>query len=135
MEKIYLPLSRLMNLKAEAARQWKGVICSFLSKNPKRVPFIIGVAGSVAVGKSTTARVLRTLLSKWESHRKVDLVTTDGFLYSTDTLEKKGLLSRKDFPESYDTQKLIDFMVRVKSGVDKAEAPVHSHLTYDIVPE
>lgn len=135
VEEIYLPLSRLINLKVEASRQWKAVTCSFLDEKPKKVPFVIGVAGSVAVGKSTTARVLRTLLSRWESHKKVDLVTTDGFLYSTDTLEKKGLMSRKGFPESYDTQKLIDFMVRVKSGVDKVEAPVYSHLTYDIVPD
>lgn len=134
VEEIYLPLTRLINLKVQASRQLQGVTNSFLDYKAKKVPFIIGIAGSVAVGKSTTARILQTLLSRWDSHTKVDLVTTDGFLYSKDTLEKKGLMGKKGFPESYDTQKLIDFMVRVKSGEDKVESPIYSHLAYDILP-
>ena len=135
VEEIYLPLTRLINLKVRASQQLQGVTNSFLDYKAKKIPFIIGIAGSVAVGKSTTARVLQSLLSRWDHHKKVDLVTTDGFLYSKETLEKKGLMNRKGFPESYDTQKLIDFMIKVKSGKSNVEAPVYSHLTYDILPD
>jgi type I pantothenate kinase len=135
VEEVYLPLTRLINLKVKASQQLQEVTNSFLDYKAKKTPFIIGIAGSVAVGKSTTARLLQTLLSRWESHKKVDLVTTDGFLYPKETLEKKHLMSRKGFPESYDTQKLIDFMGKVKAGKSRVEAPVYSHLTYDILPD
>jgi type I pantothenate kinase len=135
VEEVYLPLTRLINLKVKALQQLQEVTNSFLDYKAKKTPFIIGIAGSVAVGKSTTARLLQTLLSRWESHKKVDLVTTDGFLYPKETLKKKHLMSRKGFPESYDTQKLIDFMGKVKAGKSRVEAPVYSHLTYDILPD
>ncbi|MFF2445050.1 type I pantothenate kinase [Priestia megaterium] len=134
VEKIYLPLTRLINLYVKASQQLHTVTTSFLGNNEKKVPYIIGIAGSVAVGKSTTARLLQTLLSRWDNHRKVDLVTTDGFLYSTDLLKKNGLMKRKGFPESYDTQKLIDFIADVKSGKNKVEAPIYSHMIYDVLP-
>ena len=132
---VYLPLSRLIHLKVKASQQLRGVTNSFLDHNVKKTPYIIGIAGSVAVGKSTTARVLQTLLSRWETHKTVSLVTTDGFLYPNEILEKKGLMKRKGFPESYDTKKLVNFMIKVKSGKEKVEAPVYSHLTYDILPD
>ncbi|MCM3571404.1 type I pantothenate kinase [Neobacillus mesonae] len=135
VEEIYLPLTRLINLKVKASQKLQGVTNSFLDYKAKKAPYIIGIAGSVAVGKSTTARVLQRLLSRWENHKKVDLVTTDGFLYPNETLENKDLMSRKGFPESYDTQKLIEFMIKVKSGKNNVEAPVYSHLTYDILPD
>ncbi|WP_044640105.1 type I pantothenate kinase [Risungbinella massiliensis] len=135
VEEIYLPLTRLINLKVKASQQLQGVTNSFLDYKARKTPYIIGIAGSVAVGKSTVARVLQTLLSRWENHKKVELVTTDGFLYPKETLERKGLMSRKGFPESYNTKKLIDFMIKVKSGKRKVEAPVYSHLTYDILPD
>lgn len=135
VEEIYLPLTRLINLKVEASQQLQGVTNSFLDYKAKKVPYIIGIAGSVAVGKSTAARVLQTLLSRWDNHKKVGLVTTDGFLYPNAVLESKGLMSRKGFPESYDTQKLIQFMMRVKSSKPKVEAPLYSHLTYDVLKD
>lgn len=135
VEEIYLPLTRLINLKVEASQKLEGVTNSFLDYKAKKVPYIIGIAGSVAVGKSTAARVLQTLLSRWENHKKVGLVTTDGFLYPNATLESKGIMSRKGFPESYDTQKLINFLMKVKSGKSKVEAPLYSHLTYDVLPD
>ncbi|MEH7385656.1 type I pantothenate kinase [Bacillus sp. JJ1521] len=135
VEEIYLPLTRLINLKVEASQQLQGVTNSFLDYKAKKVPYIIGIAGSVAVGKSTAARVLQTLLSRWDNHKKVGLVTTDGFLYPNATLESKGLMSRKGFPESYDTQKLIQFMMKVKSSKRKVEAPLYSHLTYDVLKD
>src|SRR5690606_14572067 len=135
VEEIYLPLTRLINLKVKATQQLQGATNSFLDYKAKKVPYIIGIAGSVAVGKSTAARVIQTLLSRWDNHKEVGLVTTDGFLYPNATLEKKGLMSRKGFPESYDTQKLIHFMMKVKSGKSKVEAPLYSHLTYDVLPD
>ncbi|CAH0164139.1 Pantothenate kinase [Peribacillus sp. Bi96] len=135
VEEIYLPLTRLINLYVKASQQLHTATTSFLKNNAKKVPYIIGIAGSVAVGKSTTARILQILLSRWDNHRNVGLVTTDGFLYSNDFLEKKGLMKRKGFPESYDTQKLINFIGDVKAGKDKVEAPIYSHLTYDILPD
>ncbi|MGE7760478.1 type I pantothenate kinase [Peribacillus sp. NPDC097895] len=134
VEEIYLPLTRLINLYVKASQQLHTATTSFLKNNAKKVPYIIGIAGSVAVGKSTTARILQILLSRWDNHRNVGLVTTDGFLYPNAILEKNGLMKRKGFPESYDTQKLINFIGDVKAGKDKVEAPVYSHLTYDILP-
>ncbi|WP_077620728.1 type I pantothenate kinase [Bacillus sinesaloumensis] len=135
VEEIYLPLTRLINLKVKASQQLQGATNSFLDYKAKKIPYIIGIAGSVAVGKSTAARVIQTLLSRWDEHKEVGLVTTDGFLYPNATLEKKGLMSRKGFPESYDTQKLIKFMMKVKSGKPKVEAPLYSHLTYDVLTD
>ncbi|MDM5219691.1 type I pantothenate kinase [Peribacillus sp. RS7] len=134
VEEVYLPLTRLINLYVEASQQLNTATSSFLKTNAKKVPYIIGIAGSVAVGKSTTARLLQTLLSRWDNHRNVGLVTTDGFLYSNDFLEEKGLMKRKGFPESYDTQKLINVIGDVKAGKNKVEVPIYSHLTYDILP-
>ncbi|MGG4266534.1 type I pantothenate kinase [Peribacillus simplex] len=133
VEEIYLPLTRLINLYVEASQQLNIATSSFLKTNAKKVPYIIGIAGSVAVGKSTTARLLQTLLSRWDNHRNVGLVTTDGFLYSNESLKEKGLMKRKGFPESYDTQKLINLIGDVKAGKNKVEVPIYSHLTYDIL--
>lgn len=135
VEEVYLPLSRLIHLKVEASQKLRGVTNSFLDHKVKKIPYIIGIAGSVAVGKSTAARVLQTLLSRWDTQKTVNLVTTDGFLYPNKTLERKGLMKRKGFPESYDTKKLVNFMIEVKSGKKKVEAPTYSHLTYDILPD
>ncbi|GIP34322.1 type I pantothenate kinase [Paenibacillus sp. J2TS4] len=129
----YLPLSKLLNLIVEttiAMRQAKNL---FLKKASGTVPFIIGIAGSVAVGKSTTARLLQKLLSCGPSHPRVDLVTTDGFLYPNEVLVQRGIMAKKGFPESYDTRRLIQFLADVKSGVPQVECPVYSHLEYDIV--
>jgi type I pantothenate kinase len=131
---IYLPLSRLLNLYVEAIQALHGSATRFLRKSDGKMPFIIGLAGSVAAGKSTTARVLQALLSRWPGHPSVDLVTTDGFLLPTRTLEAKGLMKRKGFPESYDVRRLVRFMADVKAGVPEVAAPLYSHLTYDIVP-
>jgi type I pantothenate kinase len=131
---IYLPLSRLLNLYVAASQGLQRATATFLGSDGPRVPFVIGVAGSVAVGKSTTSRVLQALLSSWPSHPQVDLVTTDGFLLPLAALEARGLIARKGFPESYDLRRLVRFMAEVKSGVPEALAPVYSHLHYDIVP-
>jgi type I pantothenate kinase len=131
---IYLPLSRLLNLYVAAAQQLYRVTDTFLGSPAARVPYVIGIAGSVAGGKSTTSRVLQALLARWPDHPKVDLVTTDGFLYPNRTLEARGIMGRKGFPESYDVRRLIRFLAEVKGGAGEVRAPVYSHLTYDIVP-
>lgn len=134
VEEIYLPLTRLINLHVAAYQHLHRTATEFLGSRSQKTPFIIGIAGSVAVGKSTTARLLQMLLSRWENHPKVDLVTTDGFLYPNRILENKVLMNRKGFPESYDIKKLIAFMRDVKSGKSNVEAPIYSHLEYDILP-
>lgn len=131
---VYLPLSRLLNLYVTASQGLYNVTDTFLGRPAAKVPYIIGVAGSVAVGKSTTSRVLQALLSRWPAHPQVDIVTTDGFLMSNAELEKRGLLERKGFPESYDQRGLLEFVASLKSGSEAAEAPVYSHEAYDIVP-
>ncbi|HWE90681.1 MAG TPA: type I pantothenate kinase, partial [Pseudonocardiaceae bacterium] len=131
---IFVPLSRLINLQVAARQRLHAATTTFLGTRAERVPFVIGVAGSVAVGKSTTARVLRTLLSRWPNHPQVDLVTTDGFLWPQAELERQGLTNRKGFPESYDRRALLRFVADVKAGREEVRAPVYSHLSYDIVP-
>lgn len=132
---IYLPLSRLLNLYVAASQQLGVVTDTFLGNTAAHVPFIIGLAGSVAVGKSTTARVLQALLARWPDHPKVDLITTDGFIYPNKTLLARGLMARKGFPESYDVRRLIEFMAAVKAGEPRVEAPLYSHVAYDIVTD
>jgi type I pantothenate kinase len=132
---IYLPLSRLLNLYVAATQDLYRATATFLGNPAAKVPYAIGMAGSVAVGKSTTARILRALLARWPNHPTVDLVTTDGFLYPNQVLEERGLMARKGFPESYDLRRLIRFVSDVKAGVPRVQAPVYSHLTYDIVPD
>jgi type I pantothenate kinase len=132
---IYLPLARLLNLHVAAAQQLHRVTDTFLRKPSEKVPFVIGIAGSVAVGKSTTARILQALLSRWADHPRVDLVTTDGFLFPNEILEKRGLMLRKGFPESYNVRQLLRFVAEVKSGKSPLFAPVYSHLHYDIQPD
>lgn len=133
---VYLPLSRLINLQVAARQRLYEATTTFLGEDTRgtKVPFIIGIAGSVAVGKSTTARILRTLLARWPDHPKVDLVTTDGFLYPREELVRRGLMHRKGFPESYDRRALLRFVTEVKSGAEEVRAPVYSHLAYDILP-
>jgi len=131
---VFLPLSRLLNLYVSASQGLSQVTDTFLGQPAGRVPYVIGVAGSVAVGKSTTSRVLQALLSRWPNHPKVDIITTDGFLYSNAELERRGLTDKKGFPESFDTRRLVEFLAGVKSGADRVEAPVYSHERYDIVP-
>lgn len=131
---IYLPLSRLLNLYVAATQELHKVTDKFLSCRSSKVPYVIGIAGSVAVGKSTAARILQALLARWPNHPKVDLITTDGFLYPNRILEKRGIMHRKGFPESYDLKKLIRFVADVKSGRNEVTAPIYSHVTYDIVP-
>ena len=131
---VYLPLTRLLNLYVAATQGLHRVTDEFLGRRTRKVPFVIGVAGSVAVGKSTTARLLQLLLARWPDHPRVDLVTTDGFLYPTAELEARGLMGRKGFPESYDVRRLIRFLADVKAGCPVVQAPVYSHLSYDIVP-
>ncbi len=131
---IYLPVSRLLNLYVGATQNLRNATATFLGTEPRRIPFVIGVAGSVAVGKSTASRVLQALLASWPSHPQVSLVTTDGFLLPQHVLEARGLERRKGFPESYDLRRLLRFMVDVKSGLPEASAPVYSHLAYDVVP-
>jgi type I pantothenate kinase len=131
---IYLPLSRLLNLYVAATRNLHAASATFLGTDTPRVPFVIGIAGSVAVGKSTASRLLQALLSRWPSHPKVDLVTTDGFLLPQRELAARGLADRKGFPESYRVRDIVQFMADVKSGLSEVSAPVYSHLAYDIVP-
>lgn len=131
---IYLPLSRLLSLYVEATQGLFRGTSQFLGTNGAKVPFVIGLAGSVAVGKSTTARILKALLSRWSSSPKVDLVTTDGFLYPNAVLEREGLMRRKGFPESYDIGALLAFLAAIKAGKGTVRAPVYSHLVYDVVP-
>ena len=133
VENIYLPLSRLLNLYVRASQGLFSVTDTFLGKPTTSVPYLIGVAGSVAVGKSTTSRVLRALLSRWPDHPRVDLVTTDGFLFPNRILEGRGLMQRKGFPESYDRRRLLEFVADIKSGAAEVKAPVYSHIAYDIV--
>jgi type I pantothenate kinase len=134
VEQVYLPLSRLLNFYVGATEGLHRVTTDFLREQPERTPFVIGVAGSVAVGKSTTSRILRELLARWPGTPRVELITTDGFLYPNAELERRGLLQRKGFPESYDRRALLRFVAEVKAGADEVSAPVYSHLTYDIVP-
>jgi type I pantothenate kinase len=134
---IYLPLSRLLNLYVAATQQLFRATDTFLGNaaaTSAKVPYVIGVAGSVAVGKSTTSRILQTLLARWPDHPRVDLVTTDGFLYPNAELERRGILGRKGFPESYDVRRLLAFLAAVKAGEPRVEAPRYSHRAYDIVP-
>lgn len=130
---IYLPLSRLLNLYVAATQNLQKVTETFIGGLGPKVPYVIGLAGSVAVGKSTTARILQALLARWPDHPKVDLVTTDGFLFPNRVLEQRGLMNRKGFPDSYDVKKLLQFLREVKSGVAEAVAPVYSHVTYDVL--
>ncbi|MGZ4680450.1 MAG: type I pantothenate kinase [Ilumatobacteraceae bacterium] len=130
---VYLPLTRLLNLYVSATQQLHRVSGEFLGTSSPKVPYIIGIAGSVAVGKSTFARILQALLAHWPDHPKVDLVTTDGFLYPNKVLDERGLMNRKGFPESYDTRRLLQFLREVKSGAPVASAPMYSHVVYDIV--
>jgi type I pantothenate kinase len=132
---VYLPLTRLLNLYVSATQNLHRVTATFLGTVSPKVPYVIGVAGSVAVGKSTFSRILQALLSRWPDHPKVDLVTTDGFLYPNATLVERGILNRKGFPESYDTRRLLAFMREVKSGAEEVRAPVYSHVVYDIVAD
>jgi type I pantothenate kinase len=132
---VYLPLSRLINLYAAGARSLHRSTSEFLGGRNQSTPFVIGVAGSVAVGKSTIARLLRELLARWEDTPRVELVTTDGFLYPNAVLQARGLMERKGFPESYDRRALLRFVSNVKSGVEEVRAPFYSHLSYDIVPD
>jgi type I pantothenate kinase len=134
VEAIYLPVSRLLNLHVAATQTLHKATDTFLGSLPAPTPNVIGIAGSVAVGKSTFARILKTLLSRWPDHPRIDLVTTDGFLLPNRTLEARGLLDRKGFPESYDVRALIQFMAEVKAGHGAVHAPVYSHQAYDIVP-
>jgi len=135
VSEIFLPLSRLLNLYVGASQELYRATDTFLGKLPEKVPFIVGIAGSVAVGKSTTARVLQTTLARWPDHPKVDLVTTDGFLYPNAVLDERGLMERKGFPQSYDRRRLLQFLSDIKSGKSDVAAPVYSHLTYDILPD
>lgn len=132
---ILLPLSRLLNLHVAAARKLGRVQDAFLNRRAGSPPYIIAVAGSVAVGKSTLARVLRLLLARWPDHPRVELVTTDGFLHPNRVLEQRGLMQRKGFPESYDLQRMVRFLAAVKAGEAEVTAPVYSHHTSDIVPD
>jgi type I pantothenate kinase len=135
VEEVYLPLSRLLNLRVAATRELHSVTETFLGHLHAGVPYVIGIAGSVAAGKSTIARMLQALLGRWPDHPRVDLVTTDGFLYPNATLEARGLMARKGFPESYDVRSLMRFLAELKAGAPEVHAPKYSHLTYDILPD
>ena len=132
---IYLPLSRLLNFYISSNLRRQAVLEQFLGTDGQKIPYIIGIAGSVAVGKSTTARLLQALLSSWPEHRSVELITTDGFLHPNKVLNERGLMKKKGFPQSYDMHSLVKFVSEVKSGAKRVTAPVYSHLIYDVVPE
>jgi type I pantothenate kinase len=132
---VYLPLTRLLNLYVSATQNLHKVSATFLGTLAPKMPYVIGVAGSVAVGKSTFARILQALLARWPDHPKVDLITTDGFLHPNRVLEERGIMNRKGFPESYDTRALLKFLRDLKSGQAAVEAPVYSHVVYDIIDE
>jgi len=130
---VYLPLTRLLNLYVSATQNLHRVSSTFLGTLAPKMPYIIGIAGSVAVGKSTSARILQALLTRWPEHPRVELITTDGFLYPNATLEARGIMNRKGFPESYDTRLLLQFLRNVKAGNAEVSAPVYSHIVYDII--
>jgi type I pantothenate kinase len=132
---VYLPLTRLLNLYVAATQQLHKASAAFLGTLAPKVPYVIGIAGSVAVGKSTFARILQALLARWPDHPKVDLVTTDGFLHPNAVLDERGIMNRKGFPESYDTRRLLQFLREVKSGAAEVSAPIYSHVVYDIVAD
>ena len=132
---VYLPLTRLLNLYVSATQSLHRVSTTFLGTIAPKLPYIIGVAGSVAVGKSTLARLLQALLSRWPEHPRVELITTDGFLFPNAELEARGIMDRKGFPESYDTQSLLSFLRAVKSGEPEVTAPIYSHVIYDVLPD
>ena len=134
MVEAYLPLSRLLNLHVAAARNLSSVKDAFLGRPAGRPPYIIAVAGSVAVGKSTFARILRTLVARWPDRPKVELITTDGFLHPNAVLQARGLMTRKGFPESYDMRRMIRFLADIKGGEPEVAAPIYSHMAYDILP-
>jgi type I pantothenate kinase len=135
VEAVYLPLSRLLNLYVAATQNLYRATATFLGNPAAKVPFLIGLAGSVAVGKSTAARILRALLARWPEHPRVALVTTDGFLWPNAVLQERGLMKRKGFPESYDRRTLLRFVHDLKAGEPRVVGPVYSHLVYDIVPD
>ncbi|GHT08939.1 pantothenate kinase [Bacteroidia bacterium] len=132
---IYLPLSRLLNYYVNSTKSRQAVVMNFLNEEIQKIPFIIGIAGSVSVGKSTSARVLQALLSRWKENNQVALITTDGFLYPNAILEERGIMTKKGFPESYDIHRLLQFVNEIKSGKTEVKAPLYSHLMYDIVPD
>jgi type I pantothenate kinase len=134
VEHSFLPLSRLLNLHVQGSRQLATVTDTFLGTPPRPRPFIIGIAGSVAVGKSTISRVMQELLARWPEHPQVELVTTDGFLHPNSVLMERGLMEKKGFPESYDRRSLLDFVARSKAGEEHLEVPVYSHFAYDVLP-
>jgi len=134
VEEIYLPLSRLLSFYVGAMQELFRAMQRFLGTEDAKMPYIIGIGGSVAVGKSTTARVLQALLSRWPNTPKVDLITTDGFLLPNAVLEREGLMEKKGFPESYDTETLLRFLTDIKGGYRPVRAPVYSHLVYDVIP-
>lgn len=135
VEEVYLPLARLISYYVDAQNNRKNVLMKFLNQKKENIPFIIGVSGSVSVGKSTTARVLQALLSRRPEQKNVSLVNTDGFLYPNEVLEERKIMHRKGFPESYDTQSLMKFINDIKSGTPNVEVPLYSHQTYDILPD
>jgi type I pantothenate kinase len=135
VENIYLPLSRLINLHVSAAQSLAGITDTFLGRPAHKPTFVVAVAGSVAVGKSTFARVLQALMARWPDHPRVDLVTTDGFLHPNAKLDADGIMHRKGFPESYDRKRMVKFLSELKAGAAEISAPVYSHISYDIVPD
>ncbi|TPW37864.1 type I pantothenate kinase [Mixta tenebrionis] len=132
---IYLPLSRLLNFYINSNLRRQAVLEQFLGTDGQKIPYIISIAGSVAVGKSTTARVLQALLSRWPEHRRVELITTDGFLHPNAVLKERDLMKKKGFPQSYDMHRLVNFVADLKSGASEVTAPVYSHLIYDVIPD
>ena len=135
VEEIYLPLSRLLSLYVSASQELHMVTNRFLGQKQQKMPFIIGIAGSVASGKSTTARVMKALLARWPDHPMVDLISTDGFLLPNKVLEDRNIMDRKGFPESFDSKKLLSFLADVKAGKPRVKAPVYSHFAYDILDD